>query len=147
MLFLPMWSHLPEFAELVVAVALFSAARFLERLPPLGPPKYNEAAHTEAVRVILRRYVEMLPLPELVTLQEVAALLEAGERLDVLTTRRNLDRTGELGELPGKSRVGPDRRRPPKAIDTGPTSGNAREESKPGLMDSTRHREDGDLPD
>jgi hypothetical protein len=60
-------------------------------------PKYDAAAHAERVRDLLAKRIAKLPLPALVKLQEVAALLEAGERLEVLLTReRHGKRRGNL---------------------------------------------------
>ena len=57
-------------------------------MPDWRPLKgYDEAAHAERIRELLRKRTTTLPLKALVKLQEVAALLEAGDRLDVLLAR------------------------------------------------------------
>jgi hypothetical protein len=60
-------------------------------MPDWRPLKgYSEADHAERVRAILRKHVETLPLKALLKLQEVAALLATGERLDTLLAREKL---------------------------------------------------------
>lgn len=69
-------------------------------MPDWRPVKgYDEAAHAERVRALLIRRIVGMPLRTLVKLQEVAALLEAGDRLDVFLARER------LGKRRGKVQV------------------------------------------
>jgi hypothetical protein len=101
-----MWPWTPEAAELLAAVALVIGARIIDRrwshapLPTPRSPRYDEAAHAERVRAILHRYVNLLPLPALVKLQEVAALLEAGEPLKIALAREKLGKRGRVQVQP-----------------------------------------------
>ncbi len=61
----------------------------------LKTPRYTASAHAERVRALLVKRIGKLPLPALVRLQEVAALLEAGESLEVLGARELLGRRKE----------------------------------------------------
>ena len=69
-------------------------------LPTPRSPKYDEAAHAERVRAILHRSADLLPLPALVTLQEVAALLAAGESPKIVLTRARLGKPGRVQVQP-----------------------------------------------
>jgi hypothetical protein len=69
-------------------------------MPDWRPLKgYSEADHAERLRAILRKRIATMPLKALVKLQEAAALLEAGERLDVLVARER------VGKRRGKVQV------------------------------------------
>ncbi len=60
-------------------------------MPDRRPLKhYSEADHAERVRAVIRKRIEAMPLKALVKLQEVAALLEAGESLKVALAREKL---------------------------------------------------------
>ena len=63
-------------------------------MPPPRASNYDAEAHANRIRELLFRYIDMLPLKALVKLQEVAALLEAGERLDVRVNRERLGKRG-----------------------------------------------------
>jgi hypothetical protein len=76
-------------------------------MPDWRPLKgYSEADHAERLRVILRKRIDALPLKALVKLQEAAALLAAGERLDLLLVR---DRVGKKGAVQIQPRENLDR--------------------------------------
>ena len=69
-------------------------------MPDWRPLKhYSEAEHAERIRKLLAKRIETLPLKALVKLQEVAALLAAGERLDTFLARE------KLGKRRGKVQV------------------------------------------
>lgn len=69
-------------------------------MPDWRPLKgYDETAHAERIRAVLRKRIETLPLKALVKLQEVAALLAAGDRLDTFLARER------LGKRRGKVQV------------------------------------------
>jgi hypothetical protein len=69
-------------------------------MPDWRPLKgYSEADHAERLRAILRKRLDALPLKALVKLQEVAALLEAGDRLDTFLARE------KVGKRRGKVQV------------------------------------------
>lgn len=100
-----------EIAELVVAVALVATARALERYPPrasretltsrsIRHDEADEAADVESVRAILRGYIDMLHFETLIELQEAAALLAAGEHLDVLFESRRQRRQPQKRNFP-----------------------------------------------
>lgn len=65
-------------------------------MPTPRPAPYD---HAERVRELLRKRIDTLPLKALVKLQEVAALLGAGERLDTFLARE------KLGKRRGKVQV------------------------------------------
>jgi hypothetical protein len=123
-----MWS--PEVTGLLGAIGAVVLTKTIDRLyderrengPIPRSRKYDTAAHAERVRGILRRYVELLPLPALVTLQEVAALLAAGESPKIVLARATLGKPGPVQSSRGKSwstAYGP--RRPPRFGATRPT--------------------------
>jgi hypothetical protein len=69
-------------------------------MPDWRPLKgYSEADHAERLRAILRKRLDALPLKALVKLQEVAALLETGDRLDTFLARE------KVGKRRGKVQV------------------------------------------
>jgi hypothetical protein len=69
-------------------------------MPDWRPLKgYDETAHAERIRAVLRKRIDLLPLRALVKLQEVSALLEAGDRLDTFLARER------LGKRRGKAQV------------------------------------------
>jgi len=69
-------------------------------MPDWRPLKgYSEADHAERLRAILRKRIDTMPLKALVKLQEVAGLLEAGDRLDTFLARE------KVGKRRGKAQV------------------------------------------
>jgi hypothetical protein len=62
-------------------------------------PRSAPYDHAERVRSLLRKRIDTLPLKALVRLQEVAALIAAGERLDTFVARE------KLGKRRGKVQV------------------------------------------
>lgn len=77
-------------------------------------PRYDTEAHAARVREVLVARIARLPLPALIRLQEVAALLEAGEDLSVLAAR------ADVGVTRGHSQA---QRR--ESVDAGQRSGAA----------------------
>jgi hypothetical protein len=86
-----MWPSTPEIAELVVAVALITAARAVDRtrvapwttwMAAARAPKCGAEAHAKQMRKLLHKRIAAMQSKALLTLQEVSALLEATERLD-----------------------------------------------------------------
>lgn len=70
-------------------------------MPDWRPLKgYDEAAHAERIRKLLFKRIATMPLKALVKLQEVAALLEAGERLDPLLARERVGKKGAIQVQP-----------------------------------------------
>jgi hypothetical protein len=63
-------------------------------VPTPKPPKYDDAAHADRVRKLLSKRLDTLPLAALVKLQDVAALLEAGQPLSLLLAREMVGRKG-----------------------------------------------------
>ena len=73
-------------------------------MPTPRPGPYD---HAERVRGLLRKRIDTLPFKALVKLQEVAALLAAGERLDTFLAREKLGKT--RGEVQAQRREDVDR--------------------------------------